>query len=236
MVRRYRRRSNIRRRRSKLLARRRGRARVVRGAPVVHRFKEMTQLAAINIPHAATVSGVLSCNLNQLANVNQYKALFDLYKINGVKFTFLYRHNVSDAGEPLGTGEIPVLYTAPNRDPFVPAPVGVSDILNDDGIKIHRMENLRGNGGIYIKCPKPDMTAIVLSGGTPTGGTVPTQWNYGESKKFQPWLTTGGNNQSLDQSDVNHFGLRYYIENLSNAQDQILQVFATLYFSMKEQD
>lgn len=230
------RRGNIKRKRSKLLRRRRGIPRVVRGAPVVHRFKEMTQLPAINIPHAGTTSGVLSCNLNQLANQAQFKALFDLYKINGVKYTFVFRHNVSDSGEPLGTGELPLLYTAPNRDPFVPAPVGVSDILNDDGVKVHRMDNLKGSGGIYIKCPKPDMTSLVVSGGVPTGATVPTQWNYGESKRFQPWLTTGGNNQTVDQSNVNHYGLRYYIENLSNSQDQILQVFATLYFSMKEQD
>lgn len=203
---------------------------------MVHRFQEMTQLAAINIPHGNTSAGVLSINLNQLANAPSFKLLFDLYKINGVKFTFLYRHNTSDAGSVFGNTDLPILYTAPNRDPFVPAPASVADILNDDGVRIHRADALLGKGGVYIKTPKPDMTAIVLSGGVPTGGTVPTQWNYGESKKFQPWLTTGGNGQAVDQSATPHFGLRWYAENLSNAQDQQIQVFATLYFSCKEQD
>lgn len=197
---------------------------------MVHRFQEMCQLTQLSVAPNAQSTGVIAINLNNLFNSTSYKNLFDLYKINGVKFSFLFRHNSSETNQPATVGDIPILYTAINRDPFVPAAASVADILNDDTCRIHRCDTLLGKGGIYVKCPKPDMSVAI------EGGVVTQQWNYGVSKKFQPWLTTGGNGQALDQSGVNHYGLRWYLENLSSAQLQTVQVFATIYFSMKEQD
>lgn len=232
MVRRYRRRSN---RRSKLRARRIAGGKFIlrvprRGAPMVHRFEEMCKLQTLSVGPTASSTGVLSINLNALLNNGSFKALFDLYKITGVKFKFMYRHNVSDSGEPAGVGSLPVLYTAINRDPFVPAPTSLLDILNDDSCRIHRTDGLKGKGGVYVSCPKPDMSVQI------EGGIVTQQWNYGVAKKFQPWLTTGGNGQSLDQSGVNHYGLRWWFDNLQSTQAQEIEVYATLYFAMKEQD
>lgn len=203
---------------------------MVKGAPAVHRFQEMCQLTNISAAPNASSTGVLSINLNNLVNSASFKNLFDLYKINGVKFSFLFRHNTSETNQPATVGDLPILYTAINRDPFVPPATSVADILNDDTCRIHRADGLIGKGGIYVKCPKPDMSVAI------EGGVVSQQWNYGVSKKFQPWLTTGGNGQAIDQSSVNHYGLRWYFENLSSAQLQTVQVFATVYFSMKEQD
>lgn len=212
------------------------RRKLTRRVKITHHFKEICQLSQITAAGTATTSGVISWNLNQLTNNASFKNLFDLYKITGVKLKMLYRHNVSDSGEPAGIGEIPVMYMAPNRDPFVPPPTTVGDILNDDGVKIFRCDAFKGKGGLYLKSPKPDMSSAVTVGGVPSGGLVTTQWNYGTGSKFQPWLTTGGNGQALDQSGVSHYGYRYFFDNSQSTQTQTVYVYATLYFSMKEQD
>lgn len=205
-----------------------------RAVKVVHHFKETCQLSTITAAGLGNASGILSCNLSQLNNSAQFRGLFDLYKITGVKFKFLYRFNSADTAT--AGGAMPTLYTAINRDPFTPAPLSIGDILNDDGVRIHRVDQLQGKGGIYIKSPKPDMSGAVTVGGVPTGGIVTSQWNLGVGSSKQYWLTTGGNAQGLDQSQVNHFGLRYLLENSTNTLAQDVLVYATLYFSMKEQD
>lgn len=201
----------------------------------VHHFKEMYRLEDIQVAGGLTTSGVLNTTINSLTNWSAFENLFDLYKITAVKFKFLYKYNAADPA--IGGTGIPTLYTAINRDPMVGSPSGVGDILNDDGIRIHRCDGLVGKGGIYIKSPKPDMTLTVQSQtGGPVIGTAVQQWNFGVGNSKQPWLCTGGNAQALDQSGVKHFGLRYLLDNTNNVQSQVVEVYATLYFSMKEQD
>lgn len=213
--------------------RRRGLRRAVKS---VHHFKESYRLANIPVVANGSNNGVLTAALTDLTNANHFKQLFDLYKITGVKFKFLYRANSADTQGSVGNTGIPVLYTAPNRDPAVVAPISIADILNDDGIKIHRCDGLLGKGGIYIKTPKPDMKAqVVDEGGLPIGTSL-QQWQLGVGASKQWWLCTGGNAQSLDQSSVPHYGLRYFLDNTFCDKDQIVEVYATLYFSMKEQD
>lgn len=210
------------------------RRRALRKLKMVHHFKEMFRTTDITIPAGSTANGVLSCSLSQLVNQANFTGLFDLYKITGVKWRFLYKFNSADTAST--TVALPTLYTAINRDPFVPAPVTIGDILNDDTCRIHRCDGLVGKGGIYIKSPKPDMTGAVVVEGNPTGGIVTQQWQLGTSSRQQYWLTTGGNGQALDQSGVKHYGLRYFADNTSNLTAQVIEVYATLYFSMKEQD
>lgn len=212
------------------------RRRVIRRAlRPVHHFKEMYRLEDITVAGGLTTAGVLSTKIDSLVNWPSFGNLYDLYKITGVKFKFLYKYNSADPN--IGGAGLPTLYTAVNRDPMVPAPANVGDILNDDSIKIHRCDGLIGKGGIYIKSPKPDMTLTVQSEtGGPVIGTAVQQWNYGVGSSKQPWLCTGGNAQSLDQSGVKHYGLRYLLDNTLNATSQVVEVYATLYFTMKEQD
>lgn len=219
--------------------RRRGygmRRRGLRRVKNVHHFKESFRLSNILVNANSQNSGVLTCSLANLTNYGSFQKLYDLYKITGVKFKFLYRANSADTvGSTASTG-IPTLYTAPNRDPEVPAPTSIVDILNDDGIKIHRCDGLVGRGGIYVKAPKPDMKSqVVDAGGFPIGKVI-QQWQLGVGASKQYWLCTGGNSQTLDQSDVKHYGLRWFLDNTFCVSEQIVEVYATLYFSMKEQD
>lgn len=199
---------------------------------MVHHFKERFRTSDIIVPATSGVGNVLSCNLQQLTNSTSFINMFDMYKITGIKWTFIYRQNSADTTS--GTSAIPLLHVATNRDPFAPPPANVADILNDDSCRTYRMD--RPKVSWYVKAPKPDMTTNVTLDGVLQPATVVTQWNYGVSSKFQPWLCTGGNSQALDQSKVPHFGVRYYVDNATNLTAGSIEVYGTLYFSCKEQD
>lgn len=234
MVRRYRKRSKLRRGRALFKYGGRGRGlQVVRPLRMsgVHWFKESCQLPSITALGANNGSGTMTFKFNDLTNAPSYKALFDLYKITRVKIKIVPKANVSSADVIANAngqaGTLPMLYIAENRDPYVPSPTGVSDILNDDGVKIIRMTRPIT---LSLKSPK----ARVLSG-LGTGATdVPIQFNVGS--KWQPWLTTGGNLQVVDQSNTEHYGFRWFISNGVGNFEQVFDVYATYYFAMKEQD
>lgn len=190
----------------------------------VHTFKEKVQLLSISIPAGTTVYGTQTFKLSDLLNSGSFTSLFDMYKLTGVKCMWNGLVNTSEAsvGNAIGqAGSLPMLYVAPNRDPYVPAPVSVADILNDDGCKIIRLTKPFSK---YIDRPKPDLR-------DEANQRLPFQFNV----RDQPWLTTGGNNQLIDQSTVEHYGFRYAITNNSSLQ-MVVQVYATYYFQMKEQD
>lgn len=199
---------------------------MVQRSPKVHYFKEICQLPSLVAPTAGNGSGLVTYHLNDLANAAHFKQLFDLYKITGVKLKIIPRFNVGEVsvGNTSGQGgNLPVLYIAPNRDPYVPAPGGIQDILNDDGVKIIRLTRPIS---MYLKSPK----ATIQN----SGGDVPFQ--FGTSSAFQPWLTTGGNGQVVDQSSTAHYGHRWFISNGNGNLEVVLDVYATYYFCMKEQD
>lgn len=210
--------------RARLMAFRR---RVVRarGGPLVHRFKEWYDGGGITVGAATSQGFVLSTQIASLVNWSGYKGLFDLYKITGMKFTLIPSHNVSDFSAGTGSGT-PMLYIAPNRDPYVPSPTSVGDILNDDGVKIIRFTK---PVSFYLKNPKPD----ILDGDSKS---IPWQFNSSNTA-LQPWLTTGGNLQTVTQEFIKHYGFRYFVDNTINtAQPFTFTTYVKLYFSMKEQD
>lgn len=199
---------------------------MVQRAPKVHYFKEHAQLASLSIPGGTTQSGVISYKLTDLNNDSSFIALFDLYKLVGVKLRLVGLTSVSEATFTNSSGQVgglPMLYIAPNRDPFVPAPTNIADVLNDDGCRIIRFDRPYKT---YLKSPKPLITDS-------DGSRVPIQLGTKSSQQF--WLTTGGNSQSIDQSSVPHFGHRWVMTNNATA-DLVVQVYATYYFAMKEQD
>lgn len=200
----------------------------------VHRFKELAQLTSIAATAGASATGVITYQLTDLANVASFKNLFDLFKITGVKLRIVPQFNVSTgpgtAAVPSSPELLPMLYIAPNRDPFVGAPASVSDILNDDGCKIIRLNKPIS---MYLKNPK----ALILD--TSPDGTLTTQasWQFNANNTaLQPWLPSGGGGQAKDASAWKHFGHRWYIDNSQSTVQVTMLVYATYYFSMKEQD
>lgn len=190
----------------------------------VHSFTEKCQLTSISIPSGATNYGVIPYQINSLINWAAYAGLFDLYKLKAVKLTLISLASQSEVtfnNSSLQAGALPMLYIAPNRDPYVPAPLSIADVINDDDCKIIRFSK---PSSFYLSNPKPDLK-------DDTGSSVPFQFNV----KTQPWLTTGGNAQTIDQSTVKHYGHRWAITNNASS-DIVVQVYVKYFFEMKEQD
>lgn len=193
----------------------------------VHRFKEVCIYpGGLNVGANTTSTGIMTFALNDLTNATSFKTLFDLYKITGVKVRINPRFTNAD---PLASGNgiagLPVLYVAENRDPYVPAPTSLADVLNDDGVKILRLNRPYT---MYLKNPKAEIKDA-------NNVSLPFQFNA-SSTALQPWLTTGGGTQSIDQSSLLHFGYRWWLDNSLCQAITNIEVFYTLYFSMKEQD
>nr|WPR18769.1 MAG: capsid protein [Chemarfal virus 119] len=197
--------------------------------PGVHRFKEAVQIASVSALANNVGYGVMNWKIGDLTNFASFQGLFDLYKLTGVKIKMIPRFNQSQAGTPgIGgtqAGQLPILYIAPNHDPYVPPPSNIPDIINDDGVKIIQVSRPLS---FYINNPKPDLR-------TAGGDALGLQFNS-RRKALQPWLTTGGNLQTVDQSLTKHYGFRWALENTPLQYDCVLDVYATYYFSMKEQD
>lgn len=190
----------------------------------VHRFKETCLLPAWSCSAASTQAGVQSYKLNDIFNSSQFKNIFDLYKITGVKLRIVPRYNQASVAESTvgpNLNELPMLYIAPNRSAWSTAPTSVQDILNDDGVKIVRLEK---PVTFYLNSPAP---RIVDGAGT----GVPIQFN----NNIRPWLTTGGNAQDADQSGVGYYSHRWLIDN-RNTNGIYVDVYATYYMTFKEQD
>lgn len=192
----------------------------------VHRFKETVQIASITAPGSGNTPGRLGFQISDLTNWVYFKSLFDLYKITAVKLKLVPKWNMSSADTTnagLAAGNLPMLYIAANRDPYVPASINIGDVINDDTCKIIRVTKPIN---LYLSNPKPDITN--------EGGNIPFQ--FGVSKKFQPWLTTGGNNQTVNQENTTHYGFRYWLANGNGLHEVDLDCYVTYYFTMKEQD
>lgn len=197
-----------------------------RNAPSVYRFKEMVQIGSLTAGAATDGTGRIAFKISDVTNWPHFKTLFDLYKITAVGVKLIPKWNVSDASianASAAAGNLPMLYIAANRDPYVPAPVNAADVLNDDSCKIIRLTR---PVNLFLKSPKPDITN--------GAGSIPLQ--FGVGSKFQPWLCTGGNLQTVDQENVYHYGFRWYISNGNGQLECNVDVYLTYYFSMKEQD
>lgn len=201
--------------------------------PVVHKFKEMVEwnpgapgTRGLQCAANATNSGLMAFKLTDLTNFTAFQTMFDLYKITGVKINIVPNWSSGDAlAAQTAVAGFPMLYIAENRDPYVPAPVNAGDILNDDGCKVVRLNKPYK---FFLRNPKAEILDA-------QGVSLPFQFNSSKAA-LQPWLTTGGNLQAINQSALNHFGYRWYIDNSACQSYISVQVFATLYFSCKEQD
>lgn len=192
--------------------------------PGVHRFKETCMLTNWSCAAGSTQFGVQAYKFRDLFNYSNFTNIFDMYKITGVKLTIIPRFNTASVSESTigpNINELPLLYVAPNRSPWSVAPTSIQDVLNDDGCKVIRLER---KINLFLKNPAPQILDAANTG-------VPIQTNG----LHRLWLTTGGNGQLVDQTNVNHFGHRWAISNLGTNGLNV-DVYATYYFKMKEQD
>lgn len=163
--------------------------------------------------------------LNNLTNIASYKNLFDLYKINKVQVKILPFANVNptnQTGIGAGQGSLPLLYIAPNKDYWIGSPTSNSDVINDDGVRVLTVSKPIT---LTLKAPRPNVVDNL-------GNTI----NYGILPNMVgQWLSTGGNGAKLDQTGVQYYAFRWWVDNY-NSSAFIPQVMVKLFFSMKERD
>lgn len=207
--------------------------------PRVHRIKETYEYQfgsayksnPLVAPANTINTGTIAVRAANLANWVSFASVFDLYKITGFKVRFVPRWNASEAqASGDGNSSLPLLHIAPNRDPYVNDPTGVGDILNDDYCKTIPLSK---PVSFYLKSPKPAMLTKPATEGDPIS-LVPIQFNTGN--RNQPWLTTGGSNQFVDQSVIDHFGFRWVLDNTHCQAAMSVDTYITLYITLKEQD
>lgn len=190
--------------------------------PSVYRFSEKCMSPiTISAPPSAVGGGITWGQMDELLNIGSFRNLFDLYKITAMELTVLPAANSADVNGT--TGFLPYLYIAPNRNPTVPAPTGIADILNDDQVKVVRLDRPHT---FKLAYPKPRLA-------DETGTGVPFQ--FAPTSGGQPWLSTGGNG-GVDQTSVPHYGFRWAVDNSLNPGDFKAPVVITLHFELKEQD
>lgn len=219
----------LRNRRKRWVAGRGGRSvrRKVLGSRVYHFMEPYTDFGSslINVAPTANSGGIMKFSINQLTNFSSYQGLFDLYKINKVQLKIIPWGNsaeVNQIGVGPGQSALPLLYIAPNRDYYAPAPTSVADIVNDDGVRCIQVSRPTT---LTLKYPRP--AVMDASGNAIQYGILPN--------KVGQWLTTGGNAQSLNQSMVPYFGFRWFCEN-QNSSGFSPRIVVKLFFSMKERD
>lgn len=191
--------------------------------PDVKNFKETVQLPTIVVPGGGGgAGGIINFKIADLTNWLHLSGLFDMFRINRVELKILpafSESSTSDLDINGHLGQLPTFCLANNKNPTVPAPTSLADCLNDDGVKVTRLgpEILRWS----ISNPRPSLGTALIA-------------DYAQYDGMNPWLSTGGNG-SVDQSTMLHFGVRWFGQSQASA-DTNLQVYATYYFSCKEQD
>lgn len=185
----------------------------------------------INVGALTQAGGVMTFKITDLLNSSSYINLFDLFKIDKVELQIIPQANVAQtnlagaSGAGVLASSIPQLYIAPNKDYFVPAPVSGPDVLNDDGVMVLMMDRPRT---VSIWQPRAQIADAK------TGPLPPNRGVFADN--VQEWLSTGGNEQTVDQTPSQYFGFRWWVDNTQNGGGFTPTIIATYHVSFKERD
>lgn len=185
-------------------------------------FVETYQGASI----VSNVGGVFSARITDIPQVAQYNTLYKQYRINWIKVIIVPKYNyesgdVNSAAYNAGVGT-PYLGSARityaiNDSPQLQVPANEAQVLQDNGAKIKK---LGSKLGISFK-PVPDVGAI---SGT-TGNPIWTRQKYRQWFNFDTQLV--GNNPL-------HYGVSYFITQLTNNAFGNFDVFYKVSFSLRD--
>lgn len=180
--------------------------------PNVYYFKRFVEKTAISITAGSSNTfGVYSFRLDELPNFAEFTNLYDAYKINRVKISFIPFSNVSLVrdGNPddfKNTEYTNRLFTVLDYTD-VTVPVTINQLREYQSCK------WSPNNRIHKRYFKPKVTGIVTAG----------------SFQTSPWL------QCSDSSDVQYLGIRYGLTHQATAtSNTVYRVEATYYCSFKQ--
>lgn len=188
----------------RLIRRKRLARRVPRSAKV-HNFKRTVYLSgAVAGSTLLDVFGRSGFSLANVTNYTEFTALFDMYRINGVKVRFMPRANSSEAGTNQGLVKF---FTVVDYDD-VSVPTSISQLLQYENVKI---TNTARDHTRYFK---PKIAAQVFQNAVGTGYAPRSGWI------------------DCDNPTVEHYGLKWALQQLP-AGNQSMDIAITYYMSFK---
>lgn len=196
------RRAMIRRRR---LARRPGRrGMLIRSRQNVHHFKRTAYYNGLIAGSTLSdVAGGFMAQLSQVPNYTEFTALYDMYRINGVRWRLSPRANSAEAGTNQGLVK---LFTAIDYDDIVTP--SLTDLLQYQSLKVTNTSKE------HVRYVKPRIAAAIYQTGVGTG--------YGATRG---WI-------DCQNPTVAHYGLKYVLQQLP-AGNQSYDLQVTYYMSFK---
>lgn len=186
----------------------RGQASVYRGTRYArrhHQFARTVQLPDITVS-GSTVNAGYGFTFDQLQNFSEFSALFDEYRIKGVKLTFVPSWNSGEIFQAPGY-LMPNIHTAIDlNDSTAVAPL---DLMEYD---TYRMRQLSGPVSVFVRpCALADIGSLSIRG------------NFG--RKFIK-LDAGG-------MSVTHYGIKASVDGINSTYNFIVRVFAKFYFECR---
>lgn len=204
MVRTYKPRRNIRRKRP-YRRRRIMRSRLTKRTLLVHHFKRTFTLTPIVVSGASPVFGATTFNLSQLPNSTDFTNLFDMYRINKIVCKFVPNHDNSNIGAAL----IPNFHTVLDyTDATAPASLNA----------MYEYANWRMSRGIAIH--KRVFSPASLDFVNATAGA-----NAG-NPTWKQWISTSA-------PTIEHYAIKYAAEQAVATGDISWTPYITMYFSCK---
>jgi len=173
----------------------------------------------INILKAGSTAGCNVFKFNQLPNYTELTALFDEYKVNGVKYEFIPRFNSIDQSAAFG-GEF---YTALDRTDNN-APASLNELLEYQSL---RKTPITRKHTRYFRPAIP--TSIFRTVDDPALSAPPLT----SVVKYSPWISTIQELGNADPTEVEHMGLKYWCNATGATANTTLDVICTAYFQMR---
>jgi len=193
-------------RRGRLMPKRRGIHPFHRTSAGCYDLVNATTVLNLVSSSSAAVYGCFIFRLSDLPDYSEYCAMFDQYRIVGVKLTFFPQQ--TDASVGIGA-TTPIIHTAIDRNDGG----GISteaNFLQYDQVKTHKFDR---QFSIYIK-PKVDVVV----------------WNNNVASGYatgSPWLSTS-------YPSIQYFGLKYLIPQVSSSNNAGWRIYAKYYLAMKD--
>lgn len=183
------------------------RKRLVRRKPArqaVHNFKRTAYYNGLIAGSTLSdVAGGFMAQLNQVPNYTEFTNLYDMYRINGVRWRISPRANSAEVGTNQGLVK---LFTAVDYDDIVTP--SLTDILQYQSLKVTRTDR------DHVRYVKPTISQAVYQTAVGTG--------YGSTRG---WIDCAN-------PTVAHYGLKYLLQQLP-AGNQQFDVQVTYYLSFK---
>lgn len=179
-----------------------------RGArvPNLHHFKRVAQLTAINASSSGNVIGSLAFTFSQIPNNAEFTALFDQYRINKIKLQLIPNFTGSDLNPTSSVVALPNIWSVIDYDDNT-SPANLNDLLQYPNVRMTRGQR------IHTRYWTPAV-------GTDVGGVASA------SQKYKQWI-------DMSTTSIEHYGFKYFIDQLNTGPVGTWRVFATFYFSCK---